>query len=441
MNRPLPRLTALVLCLICSFVFSAEFITPRAFGPVISRNDLLAQYEYYIDKAGQVQAYIALFDGKNSLRLSPEAAELIARQTAQAIAGDEQTRTFAFDRGNCSYQVSGTQRSLIITPAGDGLPVTLKNDDIDAFVKNCAAAQSLATTWMKDALKIEPASAGSTEERSAPLEQVDEQWAEKLIPESVREYVPGSVVTFANRTKARVTDLYEKDQIMTVSTGVLAALCLILFLLGRRHKKATVRVHEFGQEQLRRLDLQRQDELAAAASQMNEMNRQVRDAERGSEERVERIRRENMDNAVIFADTVAELVRMREGAPRPVADIVDSLAKRYGDSEAGKLLEQARERSGMLVEKHLAAQCSGEGGERHNRAACAFVTDMFSMKAEQAAALVHNGRYEDGVRYLRESAKEVNAYARALLHTELTEDYVEARVDELNALHVMLEQR
>lgn len=435
MKRPLLQVAASIFFLACTAfaIPAAEFITPRAFGPVISRNDLLAQYEYYIDKAGEVQAYIALFDGKNSLRLSPDAAELIARQTAQAIAGDEQAKTFAFDRGNCTYQVTGQQRNLIITPTGDGIPVTLKNGDIDAFIKNCAEAKTLATTWMRDALKIEPA---SQEQDSVPGAKVDEEeWAESIVPESIKRHVPASVMKYANKAKAGVTDLYEKNQIMTVASGILAALCLILFFLGRRHKKAAYRVHEFGQEQLRRLDIQRQEELASAASQVNEMARQVRDAERGSEEQLEKIRRENTDNAVIFADTVAELIRMRENPPQPMDDLIGALAKRYGNTEPGALLQQARDRSRALAEKHLAAKCA-EGSDRYGRAACAFITDMFNMKTDQAAALVNNGKYEDAQRYLQEAAKELNSYGRALLHTEITDEYVQSRVDELKALHL-----
>lgn len=438
MKHPLSKLLAVALCITCITAFgnAVDFITPRAFGPVISRNDLLAQYEYYIDKAGTVQAYIALFDGKNSLRLSPEAAELIARQTAQAIAGDEQSRTFAFDRGNCTYQVSGTQRSLIITPTGDGIPVTLKNGDIDEFIKNCADAKTLATSWLRDALKIAPAP--QPESVSSPQKADDGEWAESIIPESIKPYVPASVIEYANKAKAGVTDLYEKDQIMTVSTGILAALCLLFFFLARRHKKNAYRVHAFGQEQLRRLDLQRQDELASAASQINEMAQQIRDAERGGEEQIEKVRRENTDNAVIFADTVAALVRMRETSPQPMSDLIDSLAKRYGNTEPGQVLQQARERSRSLAAKHLSAQCS-EGSERYSRAACAFITDMFNMKTDQAAALVNNGQYENAQRYLQESAKELNSYGRALLHAELSDDYIQSRSDELKALHLTLQ--
>lgn len=418
-----------------------EFQIPRAMGPVISRNDLLVQYEYYVDKGGAIQTYVALFDGRNTIRLTPASAQTVAERTAAAISGGEKETPFSYDQGKGLYQVADGQRSLTITP-DNGTPLTLVNADIDAFVRSCADAVSLSTTWVRDALKIEPEVAvreSTPEPAPSPAAEGGGAAEEGRLAAAVKRWIPASVMPYLNRAEETVTgtvaDLYERDRLMTVVSGVLAALCVLLFFLNRRNKKNTYRMHLYGQDQIRGMELRREKEMADASSKVGDMSRQLQRIQKNNEEALAKLKDENAENAVIFADMVADMVKSREKAPESVYDVADALAERYGGSEAGEILRKAREKSKALVRNDKAAVCSDEN-ERYRKAACSFITGAFDAKADRAAELVEEGKYAEGMGLLDGSFKEITSYGRALFSSEITKEYFEARQDELKALHV-----
>lgn len=469
MNRMAKLLMALALTVfsVADLSLSVEFIIPRALGPVISRADSLIQYEYYVDKGGEVKTFVAFFDGKGTVRLSPESTQELARETERAISGREQARTFTFDKGRAAYLVDGDKRSLVISPEG-GTPVTLADEDIDGFVKNCRDASTVATTWVADALKLRPAgsgpsqgavaagqlspwvpgepmpaqapvtdrelslastpAAGAAEPPAPPFQSVAE-W----IPDSVKEYVPPTVVEYADKAKAEIERLYRREKWLTTICGALALLALLFFWGWRRNRRNALRLHEYGQQQIREAEKRRREEITAASSQVTDMSRQLEGIQKGHEEAMNRLREENKDNSVIFANTITELVKGRDSIAANVGDYVDELAKKYGATEPGKILQQARNKSRALVSGGQSAVCHDQN-ERYRKTAASFITDVFDMKADQAAALVNNGRFNDGMTFLGEAGKQLNAYGRSLFHTELSDDYLRAREDELKAL-------
>lgn len=428
---------------------AAEFIIPRAMGPVISRNDMLVQYEYYVDKAGTVQTFAALFDGKNTVRLTPASAQAIARKVGDVAAAGERESAFPYDQGKCLYQTANGQRSLLISPDSGG-PVTLVNADIDAFARNFRDALELSTTWVGDALKIEPEivtrNVPTPAEPASPLRPASPAASAEPQPQArdeadsllapVRKWIPASVMPYLDRAENTVRDLYARDKIMTVLSGVLGFLFLLFFFLNRRNKKNAVRIHEYGLLQMRELELQREKELAEASGRVGDMARQLQRIQRGHDDSLVKVKEDYAENAVVFADMIADLVRSRERAPEAVDEIEEALAKKYGGTDAGVALKAARDKSRALARDGRSATCS-DGNERYRKAAAAFLTNVFDMRADRALSLVDQGRYQEGMTLLGDSLKEINSYGRALFHTEVVYDYYQAREDELKALRVV----
>lgn len=437
-------------------VGSVEFFVPRAIGPFITRSGLSAQYEYYVDNAGTIHTFVSVLDGPTTVRLSPASAQAIARETAAAVSGNERSKTISFDEGTCTYLSANNERTLTIAPTG-GNPATLTNNDITVFINSCTEATTLATTWVPQALKLQPAAAPAAPVAppvpepapAAPVAPAAEQavaedapppvtirpWLEKTVPESVMGYVPKSALDYLDRGEQYVHTEYKRNGALAIATAILALLCLIFFFRGRTHKKNAYRMHEYSQDQLQDLEKQYQKELSGASNRVNEMSRQIQDIEKKHQDALDHVKKGYAENSLIFANTIADIVKNREKTPVGVDQIVQDLASRYGTASPVKSLQDARVKSKGLIKIDRAAVCD-DGDDRFRRSAASFLIDSFNTKVDQAAAMVNEGRGDEGIAFAQESAKELNSYGRALMHANLTDEYVNSRVDELKALQV-----
>jgi hypothetical protein len=114
----------------------------------------------------------------------------------------------------------------------------------------------------------------------------------------------------------------------------------------------------------------------------------------------------------------------------PAHSVLDDLAESFGFNEAGQKLKQARERTRQLTRGGTAATCDYAEANRR-QTAIAFVLDAFNGKVDSILSLVK----EDNVGTLRQKIKDafalVNMNGQAFRNARITDDYLAARLQEL----------
>jgi len=114
----------------------------------------------------------------------------------------------------------------------------------------------------------------------------------------------------------------------------------------------------------------------------------------------------------------------------PGRSLLDELADVYGHTEAGKELKRAREHVKQMVIDGTAAQCDYVETNR-SETAVTFVTDAFNGKVDSILSRVKRDNYGTLKQEIQDAFTVVNMNGRAFRNARITDQYLNARVDEL----------
>jgi PHP family Zn ribbon phosphoesterase len=110
--------------------------------------------------------------------------------------------------------------------------------------------------------------------------------------------------------------------------------------------------------------------------------------------------------------------------------ILDEWAREYGHHEAGQMLKFARQRTQKLVNRDLAGDTQYTDSLRR-QFAIHFLLDAFNGKVETLLSKAKSDNYAKLKKELADSFVIINANGRAFEHTRITDEYRDARIDEL----------
>ena len=119
---------------------------------------------------------------------------------------------------------------------------------------------------------------------------------------------------------------------------------------------------------------------------------------------------------------------------------IDDLADGFAHTEAGQKLKEARKRSGDMIKVSQASVCDYVETNRRDTAV-AFVIDAFNGKVESALAKVRHDNAGKLQQAIKDAFAQVNINGRAFRNARITQEYLEARLDELKWAVVVQELR
>ncbi|MBE2295879.1 MAG: DUF4041 domain-containing protein [Phycisphaerales bacterium] len=115
---------------------------------------------------------------------------------------------------------------------------------------------------------------------------------------------------------------------------------------------------------------------------------------------------------------------------KPTYSLLDELADTYGFDEAGQQLKQARQRSKLMVEHDRAATCDYVEKNRRETA-IRFVVDAFNGKVDSILSRTKAENFGTLEQQIRDAFALVNNNGAAFRNALITEDYLQARLTEL----------
>ncbi|MCU7494782.1 MAG: DUF4041 domain-containing protein [Ignavibacteria bacterium] len=143
---------------------------------------------------------------------------------------------------------------------------------------------------------------------------------------------------------------------------------------------------------------------------------------------------EAMNNAALYEQTVKAMKNIIEGYGDqyivPERSFLDDLSEEFGHTEAGVELKKARERSSLMVRNNTAAKCDYVEKYRHDTAVN-FVIDAFNGRVDSILSRVKNDNAGTLEQEIRDSFTLVNYNGRAFRDAKITEEYLNARLEEL----------
>ena len=114
----------------------------------------------------------------------------------------------------------------------------------------------------------------------------------------------------------------------------------------------------------------------------------------------------------------------------PTDSILDQLAEEYGYDKAARNLKESRNRTRDLVRKGLAV-ASGLIDPQQNEAAKDFLVDAFNGRVDAVLEKVKNENYGVLKKMVKDIYEVVNESGRCFSNTEITEDYLQSRQEEI----------
>jgi len=143
---------------------------------------------------------------------------------------------------------------------------------------------------------------------------------------------------------------------------------------------------------------------------------------------------EAQKNAALYEQAAKAMKHIMEGYGNeyliPAQSLLDDLAEEFGHAEAGRALATARERSKSMVRNGTAATCDYVAMERQGTAV-AFVTDAFNGKVDSILSRIKHDNIGILQRELLDAFNLVNLNGRAFRNARITEEYLQARLEEL----------
>lgn len=114
----------------------------------------------------------------------------------------------------------------------------------------------------------------------------------------------------------------------------------------------------------------------------------------------------------------------------PSSGILDDLAEDFSYTQAGQELKKAREKTKVIVKNGLAADCDYVENNR-KITAIDFVTDAFNGKVDTILATVKSTNYGVLKQKILDSFTLVNSLGQPFRNARITDNYLQARLDEL----------
>jgi hypothetical protein len=142
-----------------------------------------------------------------------------------------------------------------------------------------------------------------------------------------------------------------------------------------------------------------------------------------------------MRNAEDWKKTAEAMKNIIEGYGdkylKPTYSLLDDLAEELGHTEAGEKLREARNRTRLMIESGVAAKCEYVEANRRDTA-ISFVLDAFNGKVDSILSKVKKDNYGTLQRMVVDAFRLVNNNGKAFRNAIITEDYLKARLEELN---------
>lgn len=158
---------------------------------------------------------------------------------------------------------------------------------------------------------------------------------------------------------------------------------------------------------------------------------------RGAQERAQQIAGDALvarDNAETYRKAAVAMQNVLEGYGDryliPAASLLDDLAAEFGFAEAGQQLKAARARTRAMIGAGSAATCDYVEPQRR-ATAIAFVLDAFNGKTDSVLADVRHNNYGTLRQKILDAQALVNANGKAFRNARVLDEYVAARLEEL----------
>ncbi len=153
---------------------------------------------------------------------------------------------------------------------------------------------------------------------------------------------------------------------------------------------------------------------------------------------------EAMKNADEHRQTVQAMKNVIKGYGdkyvKPTFSLLDDLAEEFTHTDAGQQLAKARERNNSLIKTNLAARCDYVEQNR-KQTAVNFVLDAFNGKVDSVLSKVKKDNYGILERKIKDAFYIVNFNGKAFKNAEITNEYLDSRLDELKWAVIVQELR
>jgi hypothetical protein len=116
---------------------------------------------------------------------------------------------------------------------------------------------------------------------------------------------------------------------------------------------------------------------------------------------------------------------------KPTYSLLDELAQEFSHTEAGERLKLAREKSRLMINNGTSANCDYVENYRKTTA-ISFVLDAFNGKVDSILSNVKKDNYGTLEQRIKDSYQVVNNNGKAFRNAVITEEYKNARIDELH---------
>lgn len=150
------------------------------------------------------------------------------------------------------------------------------------------------------------------------------------------------------------------------------------------------------------------------------------------------------ENADLYSATATAMRNVINGYGdewlKPTYSILDELAEELGYTEAGQKLKEARAHSSRMVKDQLAAVCDYVE-ENRRKTAVNFVVDAFNGKVDSILSKSKKDNYGKLEQQIRDAYALVNYNGKAFRNARISEEYLDARLEELHWAVVVQELR
>jgi vacuolar-type H+-ATPase subunit H len=142
----------------------------------------------------------------------------------------------------------------------------------------------------------------------------------------------------------------------------------------------------------------------------------------------------SLQNSEEFRKTAIAMKNIIEGYGDeyliPTYSLLDDLAEEFNHTDAGEMLQLARERSRMMIKNATAAKCDYVETNR-KETAVTFVLDAFNGKVDSILSKVKKDNYGILEQKIKDSFQVVNNNGKAFRNAVIMQGYLEVRIEEL----------
>jgi len=141
-----------------------------------------------------------------------------------------------------------------------------------------------------------------------------------------------------------------------------------------------------------------------------------------------------MQNATELEKTAKAMKNIIEGYGDryliPTFSLLDDLAEEFGHTEGGEKLKFAREKTRLMIKNGTSAKCDYVEAYRRETA-INFILDAFNGKVDSILSKVKKDNYGTLEQKIKDSYQVVNNNGKAFRNAVITQEYLNARIDEL----------